>query len=217
MYINSNSIFRSTSRFFLVTGAFGAPRTLDPPLLVRGPGVALAASPADRINFTAHRCARPLYFILPPRNARLTVTPNEIKGASPLLLPPSDPSLSIPRSLGRESRLRGSCCHLAYYSTPLSPLRTPLPGLFFFTRTHFLLSARENFVFLSSPPPTPSPRASALSRASVSRACCSRVLSRSFSLSLFSPFLSFYPRPSHRQIMQRITEKSKQARRNLPG
>lgn len=108
------------------------------------------------------------------------------------LYPPSSLSLSryILRSLGRESRLRGSCCH-TWPTTPLRSLRSgrfadASVGAFLFTRTHFLLSARERelcFSFLSSPL---LPRDTILSRDPLGP--CSR-----FFLSFFPLFLSFHP------------------------
>lgn len=142
---------------------------------------------------------------------RLTVTPsNEIKDTS---LPPSLPSLplslSFSRSRGRESRVRlqGSSCHLAYYSTPLSSLADELPGAFLFTRATSC-SPRTLFFFLVPPspsvhgplPPPPAPS----------------WFFRSFFLS-FPLFLLLHPGTRSRGIMQHITEKSKQARRNSPG
>jgi len=175
------------------------------PLLIggisRGPTVALAApsSRAVRIHLTVHRCV-PFILYFASAKYRLTVTPsNEIKDTSfPSPFPSLPLSFSFSWSRGRESRarLRGSSCHLAYYSTPLSSLVDELPGLFF-----FLLSA--NFVFLSCP----------------SLALRSRSLSRFFrSVFLSFPlFLLLYLGTQSRGIMQHITEKSKQARRNSPG
>lgn len=134
---------------------------------------------------------------------RLTVTPsNEIKDTS---FPPPflAPSFSSFRRRGRESRvrLRGSCCHLAYYSTPLSSLADELPGLFFLREP--LPALRELcFSFLSLPRPasTVAPRgSSAASFFLFPFSCCST------------------PGPGHGGIMQHITEKSKQARRNTSG
>lgn len=163
------------------------------------PTVALAApsSRTVRIHLTVHRCA-PFILYFAFAKYRLTVTPsNEIKDTS---LPLSF-SFSWPR--GRDSRawLRGSSCHLAYYSTPLSSLADELPGLFFLREP--LPALRELcFSFLSLPRP--------LRPRSRSR------FFRSFFLS-FPLFLLLHPETRSRRIMQHITEKSKQARRNSPG
>lgn len=97
----------------------------------------------------------------------------------------------------------GLLLHSALFAPVAS--RTPLPGLFFL-REPTSCSPRENFVFLSCPLPSPCPPFPAHHRP-----MCSR-----FFLS-FPLFGRSTPGPSHREIMQRITEKSKQARRNLPG
>jgi len=139
---------------------FRAPRMLNPLLIggiSRGPTVALAASSsrAVRIHLTVHRCV-PFILYFASAKYRLTVTPsNEIKDTS---FPPPFPSFplsfSFSWSRGRESRarLRGSSCHLAYYSTPLSSLADELPGLFFLREP--LPALRELcFSFLSLPRP----------------------------------------------------------------
>lgn len=161
------------------------------PLLIggisRGLAVALAApsSRAVRIHLTMHRCA-PFILYFASAKYRLTVTPsNEIKDTS---FPPPFPSLplsfSFSWSRGRESRarLRGSSCHLAYYSTPLSSLADELPGAFLFTRATSC-SPRTLFFFLVPPSP-PRPR-------SPSR------FFRSASFFLFPFSCCFTPGPSH--------------------
>lgn len=78
-----------------------------------------------------------------------------------LSLPPSLPSLplalsfslSVSRKRVARVRLRGSSCHLAYYSTPLSSLADELPGAFLFTRATSC-SPRTLFFFLVPPSPS---------------------------------------------------------------
>lgn len=164
-----------------------APYTLNPLLIggiSRGLAVALAApsSRAVRIHLTMHRCA-PFILYFASAKYRLTVTPsNEIKDTSfPSPFPSLPLSYSFSWSRGRESRarLRGSSCHLAYYSTPLSSLADELPGAFLFTRATSC-SPRTLFFFLvppSLPPVHGPPRGSSVAL-----------------LSFFSPFLVASPR-----------------------
>lgn len=112
-------------------------------------------------------------------------------------------SLSLSFGLAEENRPRGSGeVPATWPTTPLRSLRsrTSYQGFSFYA-SHFLLSA--NFVFLSCPSLTLHPR-------SPSR------FFRSFFLS-FPLFLLLHPGTRSRGIMQHITEKSKQARRNSPG
>lgn len=121
------------------------------------PGVVLAASRADRVDLTVHRCAP---FILYFASAKCPADSYSERNKRCLSSPSSSIwlfSLSIPRSLGRESRLRGSCCHLAYYSTPLSSLRSLrgrlCRGFSFYANPLPALRKRTLFFFL-----VPSPR-----------------------------------------------------------
>lgn len=145
---------------------------------------------------------------------RLTVTPsNEIKDTSLSLLPflrSLSRSLSLSRSRGRESRACGSGeVPATWPTTPLRSLRsrTSYRGLFFLREP--LPALRELCFSFSSLPRPPSTVLFLLP-----------LLPRGSSAASFFPFpfsCCSIPGTRSRGIMQHITEKSKQARRNSPG
>lgn len=169
------------------------------------------------LYFAAAKCPADSYSL--KRNKRYLNSSSPLSPSlslSPFSPCSAPPSLSLFLLISEESRARG--CEEVPATWPTTPLRSSLrsladelPGLFFLREPLPALSLSfsfANFVFLSClflhlPRPP-------------SRSLRSRFFPYPFFLS-FSPFLvAPIPEPSH-GIMQHITEKSKQARRNSPG
>jgi len=91
-------------------------------------GTAHAESATD-VHAVCTGAPHPLYFILPPRNTRLTVTPsNEIKGTLPLPLVSRARARVPPRKLPPPL---GLLLHSALFAPIVRSFADELPGLFF--------------------------------------------------------------------------------------